>query len=438
MKLIDIFRTASGNIWQSKLRTILTIIAVFIGAFTLVLTTGIGSGISQYIDGQVNSVGAKNVLMITAKTSASSVGNSTDPQKYDPDKITSQRGGGGVGSGGGESTTLLTDKDVAKIKTQSGILDATPQRSVSPDYISGQNKDKYLLSVSHYIDGTNVVMNAGVITSNTSAQNEIALPYNYVSVLGFANYADAVGKTVKIGITDSTGILSEISAVVVGVPEKSLMSSSDGASVNSALFDKLYEVQSVGLPAASLDKYAMVVAHFDSSYTDAQVTDLKNRLDKDGYTGQTIADTIATIKNIVSSVVIVFDIFAIIALLAASFGVINTLLMSVQERTKEIGLMKAVGMGRRRIFLLFSTEAILLGFWGSFLGVLVAVGVGKIANQIAIRTFLKDFEGLHLLAFPLMNLSVIVLGIMIIAFLAGTLPARRASGLNPIDALRYE
>ncbi|HUD20914.1 MAG TPA: ABC transporter permease [Candidatus Saccharimonadales bacterium] len=435
MRLIDIFRTASGNIWQSKLRTILTIIAVFIGAFTLVLTTGIGAGISQYIDGQVSGIGAKNVLMITAKTTTTSVGSSTDPQKYDPDKITRQRGGGGVD--GGESTTLLTDKDVAKIETQSGILDATPQRSVSPDYISGSNKDKYLLSVSHYIDGTNVVMNAGVITSNTSTQSEIALPYNYVSVLGFANYADAVGKTVKIGITDSTGTLSEVSAVVVGVPEKSLMSS-DGASVNSTLFDKLYEVQSVGLPAASLNRYAMVVAHFDSSYTDAQVTDLKNRLDKDGYTGQTIADTIATVKKIISGIVIVFDIFAIIALLAASFGVINTLLMSVQERTKEIGLMKAVGMGRRRIFLLFSIEAILLGFWGSFLGVLVAIGVGKIANQIATRTFLKDFEGLHLLAFPPMNLVLIVLGIMFVAFLAGTLPARRASGLNPIDALRYE
>jgi putative ABC transport system permease protein len=97
-----------------------------------------------------------------------------------------------------------------------------------------------------------------------------------------------------------------------------------------------------------------------------------------------------------------------------------------------------MGMSGSRIFLLFSTEAILLGFWGSFLGVLVAVGIGQIANQIATKTFLKDFVGLNLLAFPLQSILTIMGLIMLIAFLAGTLPARRAAKLNPIDALRYE
>lgn len=432
MKTIDILKTASGNIWQSKLRTLLTIIAIFIGAFTLTMTTGIGSGISQYIDGQVNSIGAKNVLIITAKQTSTVSTGSSDPAKYDPEKVTSQRGGGA-----GETMTLITGKDITKIKNNRGVLDVTPMRSAAPSYIYNGKGQKYVLSVNEYIDGTNVVMSSGAIVDNKSSVAQIALPYNYTSVLGFTSYADAVGKVVIIGISDPSGNIGDITATISGVPQKSLMNGS-GAYINNALFDKLYAVQNSGVPANSLDKYRAVIAHFDATYTDAQITDLKNRLDKAGFSGQTIADTLGIVKKVLNGIITIFDVFAIIALLAASFGVINTLLMSVQERTKEIGLMKAMGMSRGRIFTLFSAEAVILGFWGSFLGVVVAMGVGNVANNIASKGFLKDFEGLHLLAFPTTNILYIMLGIMAVAFLAGTLPARRASGLNPIDALRYE
>jgi putative ABC transport system permease protein len=112
--------------------------------------------------------------------------------------------------------------------------------------------------------------------------------------------------------------------------------------------------------------------------------------------------------------------------------------MAVQERTKEIGLMKAMGMSGRKVFLLFSIEAVLLGFWGSLLGSLAGVGVGLIANQIARETFLKDLAGFELTVFSVASVAIIMLIIMGIAFLAGTLPARRASKKDPIDALRYE
>jgi putative ABC transport system permease protein len=429
MKVIDILRTASGNIGQSKLRSFLTVIAVFIGAFTLTLTTGIGAGISQYIDGQLGGIGADNVLIISSKTSSNPFGSS-DPEKYDAEKVLTKQDTG-------VSLTLLTEKDIDTLRAVSGITSVLPYRSVSPSYVVGPNGQKYILSVAEYVTGTNVVMNAGVITNNDAADRQIALPVGYVSALGFANDADAVGKSVTIGIADSSGALTEVTAVVSGVPQKNLLSST-GTNINTALFDNLYNLQNAGIPATALKRYAYLVAYFDKGLTAAQVTELKRGLDTQGYTAQTFADRIAIVKQVVNGIVIVFNIFAVIALLAASFGVINTLLMSVQERTKEIGLMKAMGMGRGRIFLLFSTEAVLLGFWGSFLGACAAVGIGQVANRLATNSFLKDFEGLNLLAYPPQNLILIVVGIMAVAFLAGTLPARRASGLNPIDALRYE
>lgn len=152
----------------------------------------------------------------------------------------------------------------------------------------------------------------------------------------------------------------------------------------------------------------------------------------------TVEDTIGIIKQVIDAITAVLNFFAAIALLAASFGIINTLLMAVQERTREIGLMKAMGLGRNKIFLLFSIEAVLIGFWGSLLGSLAGIGIGQVVNRIARDSFLKDLPGFNLTVFSPQSVAVIMLIIMTIAFIAGTLPARRASQKDPIEALRYE
>jgi putative ABC transport system permease protein len=100
--------------------------------------------------------------------------------------------------------------------------------------------------------------------------------------------------------------------------------------------------------------------------------------------------------------------------------------------------MKAMGMGGGRIYALFSLEAIFIGFLGSAIGALVAIVLGSVASRILSRRLLADLPGLHLLQFAPASIATIILVVMGIAFLAGTLPARRASRQNPIDALRYE
>lgn len=194
--------------------------------------------------------------------------------------------------------------------------------------------------------------------------------------------------------------------------------------------------ESGGVPSLE-NEFLFATASYDSNLNDADITTIKNDLGKLGYEGQTIEDQIGTAARFITIFQIALNSFGAIALIAATFGIINTLLMAVKERTREIGLSKALGMRRSTVFALFSIEAVLIGFWGSLIGIGAAIGTGAIFNNVATKSFLKDFEGLQM-SFPLMNNLRIMLLIMAIAFVAGTLPSRRASKLDPIEALRYE
>jgi putative ABC transport system permease protein len=435
MSLADLLLTASSSMWRSKARTFLTVIAIFIGAMTITLTNGIGTGIKGYLNKQIGNLGATNVLQIqpTVKTTAGPGTNTSTPAAYDPNQravVSSARGPGG------DKQLLMSTKDLATIQAIPNITSVAPEHAVSPDYIAG-TAGKYQLTLQQQFGSTTAALLAGNGVDNTSTQNQVTIPESYVGPLGYPGDQAIIGKPVTIAITSAAGSQSTVTATVTGVQQKAVIGGT-AAYANSALSNQLYTLQSTGLPAASASSFTTADATFPVSLTGAQITTIKNQLSAKGYSGETIKDRENTIFTAINVIIIVFDLFGVIALLAASFGIINTLFMSVQERTREIGLMKALGMSPRRIFALFSIEAVLIGFWGSVLGVAFAALVGKVINTIGNHGFLKNFPGLSLLTFPLKTVLIVIVGIMLIAFLAGTLPALRASRKDPIDALRYE
>ena len=428
MTIWDIITTATSNMLRSKLRTFLTIIAIFIGALTISLTLGISSGISSYIDSQVATVGAEDLLIIQKKIEISN--NSDGPRKYDSSKTATSAQAALL-------NLTLTDKDVDKIRTIKGLHDIKPILVVSPSYIEGVNHEKYQLDVQQVLEGSGADLTAGNAPQNSSSAAQILLTPDYVHALGYGSDQDAVGKSVTIAVKTPLAKLKTVQATIVGVQQKSILTNS-GMAINDTLVNQLHAIQTEGLPATANSEYAGVLSRFDPSAGTDSLHDIKQTLEQKGYQGQTVSDKIGVIKDIIDAITAVLIFFGAIALLAASFGVINTLFMSVQERTKEIGLMKAMGMSRSRVFMLFSIEAILLGFWGSILGVGVAMIAGTFINRVASNSFLKELPGFSLTTFPLIPTVTVVLIIMLITFLAGTLPARRAAKQDPIAALRYE
>ncbi len=429
MKFTDILTSAISNTFRSKLRTTLTIVAVFIGAFTLTLTSAVGTGVSRYINTQVAAMGATDVIIVSKADDAGAEG----PAKYDP---AAAKASSSMAGPPGSSMGMLAHSDLDEIAATSGVLHVEPVVLVAPDYIEFADQGKYELALNPNLGITQVDLAGGAQLDNPGNEPQILLPSTYLETLGMGSPDDIVGSTVGIGVTSHAGAQSSIQATVVGVQHETLLSG--GSGINQNLTDKIKAIQDTGKPSNAVEGFIVATAYFDEALGTEHAQGIKDSLAAQGYTGQTIQDQLGTFQSVINGIVGVLNAFAVIALIAAGFGIINTLLMSVQERTREIGLMKAMGMGGGKVYALFSLEAIFIGFLGSAIGALAAIGLGSLLSNVLADTVLSDLPGLHIMQFDPGSVALIIAVVMLIAFLAGTLPARRAARQNPIDALRYE
>ncbi len=431
MGLFEIIRSANHNLFRNKARTFLTILAIFIGSFTIALNAAINTGVNAFIDDQTESLGGEDYIAILPEGSVNAMssmmmGGSSEPTEYNP----------------GQTLAAFSPEQLEKLKNIPGIDADTIYiaKQLNIEYITSDKTDKkYTINVGAMPPGEfHIATTAGGLPSQDTKEYEITLEPGYPKALGFDSDEDAIGKTVKLVVLDPvTEKEMTYEAKVVGVQAKGVVAV-NGSIVSRALEDAIYNDATKNYPPEMRDTAYMVQARYDTAkYTEAEI---KQELKDNEFYGATVSDMMGTIRSFFDVIMIVFTIFGGIALLAAAIGIINTLLMSVEERTREIGLDKALGMSSGKIFLNFSFEAIALGFWGSAVGVGVAYLIGNIVNFAVHQPggFLEVFPTFDLFKFTVSNMLPIVIVVMLIAFIAGTVPAWKAAHKNPIDALRYE
>lgn len=436
MKFIDILKSANANLLRNKMRSCLTILAIFVGCFAIISVNAIHTGVNDFIDQQVESIGGDNYIEI-ASTAA-----------YD--QLASMMGAGEIteydaNESSGDSTSI-TNEDLAKIRQVDGIITMNPYYQASVDYVTSKETDKKYNATVNLMPGGGVKadLSAGRQIDSNSSNYEVLISEDYAKKLGFNTPQDAVNQTITFGVkqpikcytvSNPDDCIATLDAQIVGVQAPSILSIG-GIRINQAANDAIYNLYSEGVAEDVKNRTAMATGEIDPAKIDSIRKDLK----KLGYTAITIDDEVGMIRTFFDVILIVFTIFGAIALIAAAIGIINTLLMSVQERTREIGLEKALGLSKGKIFLSFSIEAIMLGFWGSALGTAVSMALGFLANDAFHQPggFLEEFPTFDLVKFTPESVAVLILIVMFIAFLAGTLPARKAARKDPIEALRYE
>lgn len=424
MKLTDLIITANRNLFRNKLRTVLTVLAIFVGAFTLTLTNGLGDGLKDYIETQVKNYEGTNVLFIHKKIDQPAEKARNEPAEYKEQKAEEDAFDPNTIAVSAEQIDRLA-RDFPEVK------EVSPNYQIRTEYIALDDGKKYQVQINAIAKGVTQKLEAG---RQIDGENQIILQ-NDIAKAFSRDYQSLIGREVTIGFkAGNPPAIRTVKLKIVGVATKGFMASFF-STVDAATEKNIYELQRAGSP-----EYGKILTFsFEVAGTDPAVVErVKKRLDEKGFKAETMADQSKRTYDAISVFQVGMNLFAFIALLAASFGIINTLVIAVMERTKEIGLQKALGMGRGRIFFLFSLESILIGFWGAVLGIGGAVLLGTAANSYASKYYLESFEGYSLIAFKPFSLIFIVAVICSIAFLAGVLPAFRASRLNPIEALRYE
>jgi macrolide transport system ATP-binding/permease protein len=276
--------------------------------------------------------------------------------------------------------------------------------------------------------------------------SEVLLTDGEATALGFRSPEGAIGTRVRFSATSGSLVPAlvrtpvtkslALDATVVGIVSNDYIpAGAPGALAPNGLI-RSYWTSLAGVNGWKTGEYSSITLLADSGLS---VEALRSRVVALGFQAQTFGDQFRNFEDLLSKLRVALLGLALVALLLACLGIANTMYTAVLERTKEIGVLKALGARSRDVLLLFLAEALVIGVTGGLVGALVAVGLGRLGNA-AVDRLTQSVTGS---GFDVFRLDVRVVGVAVLlaallAMISGLLPALRAGRQDPSRALRYE
>lgn len=408
MRVRESFRSSFKSLFHNKLRSFLTMLGIIIGIFSVIMLTSIGEGIKSQVTNQVESLGANQLYVFPGKIEMG-------PQKEES-KLGIQQGGQGK--------STLTYNDVLNLKGEKGI-DAVSCIYHGIDWVdslkiytstTGVDEDHGKIhqldfKYGKFFSQQERINKERVAVIGATANDELFDGQNSVGKKFKLNGKDyQVVGVLKYEKPETMGFQGEDLNVKIYLPVTEILSRSKEKNISQITVQALSseEVRT----AEKTIKSTMLKKHKGSDFTVLKQQDMLN-----------------TINNILGILTAGLGGIAAISLLVGGIGIMNIMLVSVTERTREIGVRKAIGANRQDILIQFLIEALFISIIGGILG--LAAGIG----------------GSHLLpmAFPSIQTSVSLTSVvfallfaLLVGVFFGVYPATKAARLHPIEALRSE
>ncbi len=410
MNALDALRSALESLRASPLRSALTMLGIVIGVAAVIAMVAVGSGARDQVLRQIASLGANLVL----------VGQGSVAR-------------GGVKLGAGSASTLTEDDAAAILRDIPGVAVTAPSVRWGLQIVAGnQNWGSVLFGVTpDYLEAREwtIIHGRGLSDEDVAQANKVVVLGQTV-VRNLFGGGDPVGEAVRVFSTPLT---------VVGVlGEKG--QNTQGQDQDDVIFVPLSTAKrNIPGMAKSNPRFVHTMAvklqdGVDQDEAQRQIRELlrqRHRLvpgQDDDFWMRNLSDVSATRDKSSRALSFLLAAVAAVSLLVGGIGIMNIMLVSVTERTREIGLRLAIGARRRDILVQFLIESTTLSLIGAGFGVLIGVGSAALVAELAGWPTLIRLDSIAL--------AVLVSGLIGIFF--GLYPARRAACLNPIDALRHE
>lgn len=390
----------------NKLRAALTMLGIIIGVGAVIAMVSIGLGVQQKVQNSIAGLGSNLLIVMPGANSPS----------------------GGVRLGAGSNITLTKQDAQAIAKTVDGVSNVAPTVSQQFQIISGNQNWKTSVqgTTTEFLTIRNYSIESGTFFSNSdeNSRARVAVIGQTVATNLF-NGGSPVGQTIRIGKAPFRviGVLASKGQSSMGQDQDDMVLV-PLTTAQERLMGQTY-VNSISVQvedAAKMDKAQEEIT-----------TLLRNRhhlaanVDND-FTVRNLTALMSTMQETTGTITLFLGAVAAISLLVGGIGIMNIMLVSVTERTREIGIRKALGASYRNILLQFIIEAIVIGVTGGVMGIVLGVGSAKVISMVA---------GWNTVVSSLAILGSFGVSVLIGLFF-GIYPARKAALLDPIEALRYE